>query len=334
MGSVPGRSRRLESALSICLLGVLFLIAVGIFIKQKPQAGRAEQVNLSSLTPPRFKEASNPELYDSANLYEKINGKAPFYIESGFEKLSTQRFAAENDMSLSMELYVYDMGAARNAFSVYSVQKRREVEVLPHVAFGYKTANALYFVHGKYYIELIGSCESGELSEAMGTVAEKFRRQWPVVERTDMAELDLFAQKDLVGGSIKLYRVNAFGFEGLSDTFAARYQIDGGTITAFLSKRSSPQEAKSVMENYYNFLINSGGVARPVEVLEAADIVRSFGNDRQFKVIDFYGTTEIIFSFGPFVAGVHEAENQRPAVRLAVMLLDRLSEVVKAEDND
>ncbi len=96
MGSVPGRNKRLESAISILLLAVLLLIGLCVFIRQfDVDMGRfgidtttadplSEQIKpntqepaLDALTPDGFKKPSETETYEAGNLYEKINGKAP-----------------------------------------------------------------------------------------------------------------------------------------------------------------------------------------------------------------------------------------------------------------
>jgi hypothetical protein len=214
-----------------------------------------------------------------------------------------------------MELYAYDMATVRNAFSVYSVQRRAEAEPFPPMRFAYKTGNALYFVHGKYYIELVGSSESGDLLRAIAEVARKVRANLTIDYDTGIAELTLFPQENLRREDIKLYPANAFGFEGLTDTFTAQYRFGDNSLTAFLSRCSAPKDAQIVAESYHNFLINNGGIAKPAvnKILES-------------KVIDFYDTTEIVFAAGPFVAGIHEAENQQAAEKLAVILFKTLNE--------
>jgi hypothetical protein len=52
------------------------------------------------------------------------------------------------------------------------------------------------------------------------------------------------------------------------------------------------------------------------------------------KVVDFYGTTEIVFAVGPYVAGIHEAENQQAAEQLAERLFDKLEEVISSKNNE
>ncbi len=330
VGFVRRRAKRLEFAISICILAILFLIAAGVFVKQfdydMSRFGIQHQFSLGSrligagLVPAGFETVSKIEVYNSKNLYEKINGKAPFYIESGFEKLSTQRFVSENDQSLWMEAFIYDMAAVRNAFSVYSLQRRPEAESFAPMRFAYKTGNALYFAHGKYYIELIGASESGVLFRAIAEVARKIRANLSIDYDTAIDELALFPQENLVPGSIRLYQANAFGFEGLTNTFTAKYQLGNEAVTAFLSKRADSKDAEAVAEGYRNFLIENGGVVK-----------NATSKAIEGKVVDFYGTTEIVFAAGSFVAGIHEAENQQAAEKLAEVLINKLSAVINNE---
>jgi hypothetical protein len=343
MGPAQGRASRLEAAISFCLLAVLLLIAIGVFVKQSdsdiarfginvataelpledPGKSKNDQTALSSLAPTGFETLSKTGVYNAENLYEKINGKAPLYTDSGFEKLSTQRFVSAADESLWAELYLYDMGTIKNAFSVYSVQRRAEAEPFGPMQFAYRTTNALYFVHGEYYVELVGSAESDELFRAMAEVTRKIRANLTIEPDAGIDELSLFPEEDFVAGSVKLYLVNAFGSEGLTDIFTARYKLGDETIAAFLSRRSNAQDAQAVAKSYYEFLINNG--ATPAKT--ARKILEG-------KIMDFYGTTEIVFSTGPFVAGIHEAENQQAAEQLAERLFHKLREIPGSLNNE
>jgi hypothetical protein len=326
-------------------LAVLFLIAAGLFLKQSDfdmsqfgidtadsgppsQKSRADslETTLGTLAPTGFETLSESETYTEENLYEKINGKAPLYIESGFRQLFTQRFVSKDDENLWMELFLFDMGTAKNAFSVYSVQRRADAAPMSSVEdrnggramqFAYRTTNASYFAIDKYYVELVGSAQSQELLEAMLAVAEKIPDRLAVAKDTEIAELRLFPQENIVPDSFKLHSAGVFGFEGLTDTFTARYMFGDNSLTAFLSRRRDAQEAQLVAESYYEFLIQNGGVDKP-----------PLNKNIEAKVVEFYGTTEIVFTIGPFLAGIHEAESQQTAEKLAEILINRLKEAV------
>ena len=312
MSTTRGRSKRLESTVSICILLVLLAITAAIFIKQLNidiNAGAAETADmpesqvtfeLSSLVPDGFEIFSKTETYSPQTLYEKINGKSPLYLESGFEQLSTQRFVSKNDDALIMEVFVYDMATARNAFSVYSTQKRADTEILSTARFGYKTSNGIYLAHGRYYIELVGFSEAKELLEAITATAEKIQETLAVGSNAEMDELSLFPPENITAGSAKLYTVSAFGFEGFSNVFTCRYELDGQSVTAFLSKSPSPEEAQTFADSYYKFLIDNGAEAK-----------QPINEGLEGKVIDFYGSIEVVFTAGPFVAGGHDAQDQQ-----------------------
>ncbi|MGA1980260.1 MAG: DUF6599 family protein [Sedimentisphaerales bacterium] len=323
MGLVPGRAKRLESAISICLLAILSLIGVGVFIKQfnynisrygiQHQPEVSQSPISTGLAPAGFETLSKAEIYNADNLYEKIDGKAPLYTEAGFKELSTQRFVKTGDPNLWMELYIYDMGNIKNAFSVYSEQRREGSEAFASMQFAYKSSNALYFVDGKYYIEIVGSSESNELSKAAAEAAQKIGTNLAVDPNASIPELAFFPQENLVPDSFKLYVVNAFGFEKLTNIFTARYKIENESVTAFISKRADSKEAEAMAESYRKFLIENGAVIKNTDNKVLVG-----------KIMDSYGTTEIVFTVGSFVAGIHETDNQQAAENIAEILINKL----------
>jgi len=336
----PRRKAR-ESVISVCLLAVLFLIGLGVFLKQsrydktafapptakplsqQPQPSTTAGPNLQVFTPNGFKALSEPEFYGPDDLYEKINGKASLYLDSNFRRLSARRFASIDSPELWAELYIYDMGTARNAFAVFSLQRRPDTLDLFHFdpSFAYRTENAVYFTTGPYYVEFVGSSESPQLTNALVAAAPGIEKALPLDEPARIDELGLLEAENMLPGSIKLNLSNAFGFSGLTDTFSARYNIGGQTITAFVSRRTDSRDARTVAKSYHSFLIENGGTLR------AASVGALQGN-----VVDFYDTIEIVFAAGPFVGGVHEADNQQAAENLAAWLMKRLSEAAERKD--
>lgn len=326
MDLIQRRVRRFESIVSLCLLGGIVLIGLGVFVKQfdyeMSQFGMDvistenstvnEEISLTSLSSSSFETLLETEVYDSETLYEKINGKAPFYTESGFRELVTQRFVSKSDEKLWAELYVYDMGSVRNAYSVYSRQKRPDGSVIPEMKFAYLGGNSLFAAHGQYYIEFVGSTKSKELSEAMQEITRKFSTE-NIVADVEIEQMQLFGKEDLVAGSIKLYLNDAFGFDGLDDVFTGQYKIGDDIVTVFLSERPSSADAKKVVQQYHKFLLDNGGV----------DISAS---DAEIKIVDFYGTIEIVGTTRQYIFGIHEAENRQAAEQLAEKFSKRLNE--------
>jgi len=168
-------SRR-QTYLSMVILSILLFIAVGIFItqshlnpavlqkitflpeptKDKPSSQLSPNASFVPL-PEGIQPLTSTEIFDTRNLSDKINGKAELYLSAGFTRLVSQRFKDEGATDLWMEAFVYDMGTSQNAFSVFSAQRRQDAESLGLAQYAYKTPNALFLVHGRYYVEIIAS---------------------------------------------------------------------------------------------------------------------------------------------------------------------------------
>ncbi|MFH1369762.1 MAG: DUF6599 family protein [Planctomycetota bacterium] len=338
MRLLPGRAGKLESTVATLILFVLIVIAVGVYVRQRDvNMGRfgivsgqaSEQPNVqktndsglsfAGLVTGDFSPVGNSETYDTDNLYEKIDGKAPMYQDAGFVLLTTQRFASGKNPDLGLELYLYDMGDLRNAFSVYSRQKRADGADLPDMPFEYKTTNSVYISHGKYYVEMVGFAESEELIDAMKGIALKLVAQLPTGGEDRIPELEYFPKEGTVSGSWKLQIRDAFGFDGLADTYSAQYKTGEQTVTIFLSRRKNVEDAQAVAKSYRDFLVtNDAKVVTP-----DSDILKS----ANASVLDFYGSTEIVFAAGVFVGGIHEADDRQAAQKAAEVLIGRLKEI-------
>lgn len=258
---------------------------------------------------------TSSEIFEVQNLSDKINGKAELYLSAGFTRLVSQRFKDEGESGLWLEAYVYDMANGQNAFSVFSAQRREDAVSIDITAHAYRTPNALFFVHGSYYVEIIASEASEKARQPMKLLAERFIRNTRV-EITTINEMELFPQKGLVADSVSLISSDAFGYEGLDKVYTAEYELDGSVLMAYLSRRQSPEDAQALSKDYHKFLMNFGGQAIETRIpIEDAQLV---------EILDTY---EIIFSHGAYMAGVREAVNIDQAKALVMQLFNRLKEV-------
>jgi len=207
------------------------------------------------------------------------------------------------------------MGGERNAFSVFSSQRRADGEDADLTRFAYHSRNALFFVHGSQYVELVASNE-GMLEEMLA-----FGRAFvgkAAGGGAEVNELALFPRDGLDEESIALLASDVFGTEALNNVFIAHYTLDGKRFTLFLSARKDREEAESLASAYESFLMENGGR----QLGEAAEIPG-------LRVIEILGSTEFIFTHHHFLAGVHEADDAELGGRLAARLHQALTEAGK-----
>ena len=325
-----------QTLLSLIILGILAIISGGVFIAQfsynpalqqmapvlaaedmrmatAPVSGSKSLISL----PPGQSPLSPPEIFDTTTLSDKINGKAELYLSAGFVQLRSQRFNDQSAGDVWIEIFVYDMGSPQNAFSVFSAQRRDDAQALELGQFAYRTSNALFFVHGHFYIEIVASDISESLISPMMALAEAFIAEHPIQVQA-IGEKELFPKEGLVETSIALVAADAFGYARYDQVFTASYMLQDIELMAYYSRRKTASEAKELASSYRDFLIAFGG--KLIEADLAIDTA---------EMIYILETYEIIFFHGPYLAGVREAADQQPAQELALRLFNRIKEIAR-----
>ena len=328
----PGR---LETILSWGIIALLGVVAVGVYVKQslyvpgtwvpqegarlpdgRPPPGDSGAVDFDRFLPSTLVPMGPPEAFGPRTLSDKIDGKAELYLPAGFVHLKCQRFKLTGVSTDWMEAFVYDMGSIRHAFAVFSAQRRSGATTLSLTPFSYETRNALFFVHGKHYVELVTSSGSAEIMDAAAAFAGRFVNHIPHSEER-IEELALFPEEGLDAANRGLIVSDAFGYQELKDVFTAPYQVDDTEVTAFITKKAGEDEAIRLVAAYRDFLLQNGATIDETPPFQGAEMVRLFG------------TYEIFFPCGPYVAGVHQAERRGPAEELVARLRARLDAVCK-----
>ncbi|MEW6672408.1 MAG: DUF6599 family protein [Thermodesulfobacteriota bacterium] len=324
---------RIETGLSLLALAVLVGIGAAIFHSQF-EFNPAVDVGRTALPDNRRPAATGdsaagrgwsgllpdmtlltpPEVFEAANLSDKINGKADLYLSAGFRQLKSQRFKMDGNENSWLEIFVYDMGSLQNAFSVYSQQRREDAAADKSGRFSYRTENALFFLHGPFYVEIIGSEGTEPLRGQMHIFAQNFIQNTPV-SAEKLEELELFPEQNLDPGSPALIADGGFGYERFKQIFTAVYTEGDIRMTAFLSRRSNQEEARQLVQGYHDFLITYGGKALKT-TLPLKDV----------HLVDILGNYELFFARGNYLAGVHEAADRELAEQLALLLDKKLSE--------
>ena len=328
-----------QTFLSLIILGILAVISGGVFWVQFNYNPAVQPVS-SALPPSDTKDTSvtapptsaekplislpsgqSPltplETFDAATLSDKINGKAELYLSAGFIRLHSQRFkdqAAENEW---MEVFVYDMQSAQNAFSVFSAQRREDARTLDLGQYAYQTQNAIFFIHGPFYVEIVASDVSETSIQSMITFAEAFTEKRPIKTQT-IGEKELFPNEGLIQNSISLVSADAFGYDRFDQIFTAIYTLRDNELMAYYSRRKTPREAQELASSYQDFLASFGGKMDESEL-----------GIKTAKIIHILDTYEVVFSHGPYVAGVREAADKKSAQELAMQLFNRIKEVTR-----
>jgi hypothetical protein len=327
------RPSRTEQIIGFVILLGLAVIAGGVYHQQfvfnpavltakmiTPSAARMVSAPAASeaspALPPELTVMSAPENFGPDDVYNKIDGKADLYLTAGFVHLTCQRFALKATNDNWMEWFVYDMGGLPQAFAVFSLQRRAEGKTIGLTPFAYQTDNALYFVSGRYYVEAVTAMPVPAMMKGMLAMAQAFVVSHPPGPSL-IPELKLFPSENREADNDGLQMADAFGFDGFTNVFTAKYQLPLGKtnaeVLAFLKIAPTAGDAAALRDAYRSFLRSNGGTE-----------MDSGGGATLGKPIKFMDTFEIVFAQSNFVAGVHAAPDAVSAEKVSQQLADRL----------
>ncbi len=234
-----------------------------------------EQVKL----PERVKAVGQTEAFDATTLSDKIDGRAEFYLDLGFEQLVTRRFQLVGEPPCSFEAFLYRMSSPLAAFAAWSGQRRPDAKIDKEHPLSYSTANAFYFTRGDYYVELVSSSAAFGDKRETREFAEMLSAKL-VGNASEPDVLALLPEEGRIAGSERLILKDAFGFAKLDKVILADFVVDGTTVTLFISPRATEAEAQELARAYHAFLVDEMGAedgSKQVEQQPGMYVARSLG---------------------------------------------------------
>ncbi len=304
------------------ILAVLGLITVWLLVQQSrfnpavtealqaPGLAGRTQAGAPAATAGLIPEAAGftplapTQSYGPETLSDKIDGKAELYLSAGFKEMSCRSFTLENPQGAHLEVFVYDMGAASNAYAVFSSQRRPGAVPLSLTTNAYTTPNALFFTRGNFYVEMVADRAVEGLPGALEVFTTALLAKLPAEGETTSVTA-LLPQEGLAPDSVRLNAADAFGLEGFNNVYTGEYTLKDGPATAFLVERQTPAEAEAEAKRYRDFLTANG-----YQVIQA-------GGPPDMTVLGLDNSFELIMVQGRTVAGVHDATSTADALALA-----------------
>lgn len=121
----------------------------------------------AGLAAPGWTEAA-PSRFGAANLYEKINGRADYFLSRGFTSLTFVTLSSAASKGTLVDVELYDLSSPENALSAFSGERPPEVKAATASGTSsYVARNALFLSRGPFYVRAIGSDESPAVLAAL-----------------------------------------------------------------------------------------------------------------------------------------------------------------------
>ena len=138
-----------------------------------------------------------------------------------------------------VDVFLYDMGSAQNAYAVFSGQRRPGSPSSSLTANAYATTNALFFTQGRFYVEIVADRAAETLQKSLEAYATALLAKLPAEGETKDAAA-LFPKEGLARDTVRLCAADTFGCEGLNNMLTGEYSLKGGKATAFMAAARHP----------------------------------------------------------------------------------------------
>lgn len=263
--------------------------------------------------------------FNPDTLYEKIDGKAQLYLSYNFAELLFTTYAADD---VSLDVYVYDMSQADNAFGIFKAEQGEEAETAPVGREGYYSGSSVFFWKGKYYVNVLASAATEE--EAAGEAEQEgmsgdqarpiaLKLAKAIANQLQDAGQSLWAEQVLpadnrVAGSFEFRKSDAFGLDFLKDVFSAQYKQDGQEMTLFVTRSASAEGAGQILKQYQDFSAKYGKVVESIEAGPA-----------RILVAENTGTYDVVFARDKYFGGATAAPNKDTAKGIVTKWVEQLT---------
>ena len=312
--------RRMENYMQLnrrFLVLILIILLAGILsgtadILASPVSDQKLYGNIAGLTPPGWKIYEGIKQFTSETLYRQINGRAEFFISYDMVRMTFATFINSTDSTQFIDLSIYDMGTATNAFGVFSTERSEGESALDYGRDGYHSDANVFVWKGRYYIKVIASNITEQLRR---TGMDLAKRMTGFLEDSGEQVWGLTALpgKNRLRGSVKYFKIDAMGLDFMRETYTAGYRKGDAVVTLFLSRRESPESVNDALARYEEYGKRYGKGVERMKVDTVELILCHMGRDY-----------DVLFGKGPLMGGAISVRNRDLAVRTAIEFFRQL----------
>jgi hypothetical protein len=209
---------------------------------QSPEQLKAWLPPVKGWTLPGEVEVFNPE-----NLFNRINGAAPLYIENNFREMTSMEYT-RGEAYITIQAYRH--ATPEDAFGMYAAERSPDLTVFAIGGEAQGDEGSLAFFAGHLYVKMWGNEEG--LGEVIREIASALARAidpqagYPAILRS-------FPTRGKIPCSESYTTANYLGHEFLKGVYSARYQQDGQEYQLFVIAAKNTGEAREILEKYLSF---------------------------------------------------------------------------------
>ena len=188
------------------------------------------------------------EVFNPDNLFDRINGAAPLFIENNFREMTSMEYKKGADY---ITIQAYRHATPEDAFGMYSSERSSDLAYLPIGGEAQGDKTNLYFFAGNMYLK-IWSNSAGDVSGELQTIGKGLAETIDPNAAYPLA-VRLFPKEGKVPYSDSYITSNFIGHEFLRAVYTAKYECNGQSFQLFILDGGSAEGVKEVLTQYMAF---------------------------------------------------------------------------------
>lgn len=276
---------------------VLLLFSVQLLVAQTPDELKSKLPQIAGWT-----ISDKIEVFDPDNLFDRINGAAPLFIENNFREMTSLEYTKGDDY---ITIQAYRHATPEDAFGMYASERSPE---LKHFAFGGEAQGddaSMFFFAGNIYVK-IWSHASGDVSQVLQAIASGLAKNIDSSPAYPLM-IQAFPEENKLDYSEGYITSSYIGHEFLKGVYVAKYLSNDQPYQAFIIDAQTKDAAKDILTKYFTF------TKQPLDFQEGKLTVK----DR------YNGDIPAIWN-GQYIIGIFSENGD--AIKDAEPLLQKLSE--------
>lgn len=226
--------------------------------------------------------SENVEVFTPENLFDRINGAAPLFIENNFREMTSVEYIKGDDR---ITIQAYRHATPEDTFGMYSSERSTGMEFFPFGAEAQGDDQSMYFFAGNIYVKMWSNA-SENVAQMLQTIASTLANKiapdaaYPTVVKA-------FPENGKVPHTETYITSNYIGHEFLKGVYTSMYEMDGQTFQAFVIDAKTKEGAREILNKYFAF------TKQPLDFDEGSLTIK----DR------FNGDIEVVWH-GRYIAGI------------------------------
>lgn len=188
------------------------------------------------------------EVFQPDNLFDRINGAAPLFIENNFRELSSLEYTRGEEY---ITIQAYRHATPVDAFGMYASERSPDLQFFPFAGEAHGDAENIFFFAGDIYVKMWSSA-ADTVTHTLLTIAEGFAKN--IDPKAGYPPVILaYPAQDKVPHTEAYITSSYIGHEFLRSVYTTDYVKEGKPFQLFVVDGGTKEGAQEILAKYLAF---------------------------------------------------------------------------------